>query len=331
MKQITLANTDLSICPIAMGCWGLSGDMTWGPQDEAAGQAAIHAALDLGINFFDTAEMYGNGISEQRLGKALKDKRDQAVIASKPSPDHNRPADLIASCHRTLEYLQTDYLDIYQVHWSPSDVPLAETWGAMQSLRDEGKVRYIGVCNFGPNDLAEITAIEKPATNQIPYSLLARGIEYAVLPACQQLNLGVLCYSPLMLGLLTGKFMDADEVPAGRARSRHFAGTRELARHGEPGCETETFDAINAVRQIASDADIPMADLAIAWVLTREGADCVLVGLRKPDQAKRNIAALNVQLSDDIIQQLNDATETLKATLGTNVDLWQPEEKSRYH
>ncbi|MHB9046056.1 MAG: aldo/keto reductase, partial [Pirellulales bacterium] len=220
MRYTTLPTTEIRVSVVAMGCWALAGDSTWGPQDEAESIEAVHAALDAGINFFDTAEMYGAGLSEQRLGRALVGRRDEAVIASKFNGEHMAPKDVVAACERSLRNLQTDRIDLYQIHWASHTVPLADTWAELLRRRDEGKVRAIGVCNFGAGDLAELLAIGRPVTDQLPYSLLTRAIEYEVLPRCRQRGVGVLCYSPLLLGLLSGKYADADSVPDGRARTR---------------------------------------------------------------------------------------------------------------
>ncbi len=330
MKYMKLHNTDLEISAVAMGCWGLAGDATWGPQDEAESIAAVRAALDAGINFFDTAEMYGDGLSERRLGRGLAKRRDRAVIASKFGPDHNADADLTAACERTLACLQTDYIDLYQIHWASRTVPLEETWDALWKLKDQGKIREIGVCNFGTGNLGDLLALGLPVTNQLPYSLLMRAIEFEILPCCVQEGIGVLCYSPLLLGILTGKYSCADEVPDGRARLRHFSTDRPQARHGEPGCEAETFAALARIREISEQLGRPMSDVALAWLLHQEGVVSVLSGIRNPDQARRNVAAAELTLGDDVLAMLDEATEPVKQALGPNPDLWQGANDSRF-
>jgi len=330
MKTTRLPNTDIDVSVIAMGCWALAGDATWGEQDEDDAAGAVHAAIDQQINFFDTAEMYGNGLSEQRLGNALRGIRKKVVIATKPAPGNMAPRDLIAACERSLNLLQTDYIDLYQLHWPSREVPLDLTWEAMDKLRDQGKVRALGVCNFGVGDLGDLLKFETPATNQLPYNLVSRGIEFEVLPACIEADVGVLCYSPLLLGLLTGKFATPEDVPAGRARMRHYSGKREMSRHGEPGCEAELFSALDEIRGVASDLRMPMSDLAIAWLLHQPGVTSVLAGIRNPDQARLNAAPADIDLSRDVLDHLDDVTEQVRQMLGANPDLWQGASDSRY-
>jgi aryl-alcohol dehydrogenase-like predicted oxidoreductase len=330
MRTTALPTTDLRISVLTMGCWALSGDATWGPQDEQVAIAAVHAALDQGINCFDTAPMYGNGIANRRLGAALKGRRDKAVIADKILPHMMAAKDVVAGCEESLKQLGTDYIDLYQIHWPSRTVPLAETWAAMQKLKDQGKIRALGVSNFGIGDLTDLLALGRPATNQLPYSLITRGIEWEVLPRCRAAGVGVLCYSSLGLSLLTDKYADADEVPIGRARTRHFSSKRALTRHGEPGCEEETFTAINAIRKIARSIGCTMPDLAIAWLLHKPGITSIITGIRTPEQAKFNAAAVNITLAPEQIAELDRVTEPVKQYLGRNLDMWDSTANSRY-
>lgn len=330
MQTTTLPRTDLEVSRVAMGCWALAGDMTWGPQDEAAGIAGIHAALDAGINFFDTAELYGDGISEAMLGKALRGMRDQAIIASKFSPEHAAADDVVAACEQSLKHLETDCIDLYQIHWPSREVPWEETWRALEGLRDGGKVRYLAVSNFGVGDMQDQLKIGVPVSNQLPYNLILQAIEYEILPQCIEHEIGVLCYSPLQHGLLTGKFRTADEVPEGRARSRHFSCERRLTRHGEPGCEQETFATIDRLREISEGLGRTPSDVAMAWLLAQPGVSSVVVGIRNSEQARVNAATADLQLDAATLAELNEASEPVKQTLGRNPDMWEGEEKSRY-
>jgi len=329
MEYRELGKSEIKVSTVAMGCWAIVGDATWGPQDERAAIAAIHAALDEGINLFDTAESYGDGYSEELLGRALQGRRDRAVIASKVSSEHLSRAALLAACEGSLRRLRTNYIDLYQVHWPSRTVPLAETMAAMAELRQQGKIRAIGVCNFASLDMDDLLALGGCATNQLPYSLLARAIEYEVQPKCVAHGIGILPYSPLAQGLLTGKFASADEVPDGRARTRHFAGTRPQTRHGEAGCEAETFAAIARVREIAAGMAQPMASVSLAWLLHQPAVVSVLAGARSPEQIRQNARAAEIKLSPHVVQALSAATEEVKRCLGTNLDLWQPASQSR--
>jgi aryl-alcohol dehydrogenase-like predicted oxidoreductase len=325
----TLGKTDVAVSAVAMGCWALAGDATWGPQEEAESIATVHAALDAGVNLFDTAEGYGGGDSEWVLGRALVGRRDQAVIATKVSRANLSAQQVRQACEESLRRLQTDYIDLYQIHWPSRAVPLAETLEALERLRQEGKVRAFGVCNFGGHDLSELLEIGWVETNQLPYSLLWRAIEYDIRQACVDAGIGILCYSTLAQGLLTGKFSSADEVPDGRARIRLFSSDRPQARHGEPGCEEEMFAALDRIRAICDQVGQPMANVALAWLLQQPGVTSVLAGARSPDQIRQTAQAANLALPPDVVARLAHATEELKLAMGSNPDMWQSTSRFR--
>ena len=322
MEYRKLGRTDIDVSVMALGCWPFAGGVVWGDQDDNVSIATVHAALDAGINFFDTAEGYENGHSERVLGRGLVGRRQEAVIATKVSADHLAPSDLIEACERSLRNLQTDYVDLYQIHWPNWNVPLADTVGALEQLKERGKVRAIGVSNFGIRDLSDLIALTRCETNQLPFSLLWRVIEQRIQPLCLEQGIGIICYSPLAQGLLTGRYASADEVPDGLARTRLYADTRPLAKHGEPGCEVEAFAAVSAIRAIADEIDQPMAEVALAWVRQQPGVTSLLVGARSPDELTRNLPSLQLTLMDDIITRLSAATDEVKAKLGDNPDPW---------
>jgi aryl-alcohol dehydrogenase-like predicted oxidoreductase len=330
MRYTTLPGTDLRVSVIAMGSWALAGDMAWGDQSERDSIAAARAAVDAGITFFDTAPGYGDGLSEQRLGKGLEGLRERVVVATKVGPDAMRAAGVAASVERSLGHLRTDYIDLIQIHWPSREVPIEETMGALESLKRQGKVRAVGISNFGPLDLEAVAAVGTPTTNQLPYSLLSRAIEYEIVPACARAGVGVLCYSPLLWGLLAGSYDSADQVPDGRARSRHFSPARKLIRHQEPGCEQETFQAIHDVRDIAARLGVPMSDLAVAWLLHQPAVTAVLTGIRRPDQAGANARAASLELDAATLAELDRVTLPVKHALGKNPDLWQSGANTRY-
>jgi aryl-alcohol dehydrogenase-like predicted oxidoreductase len=330
MRYTTLPGTDIRVSVIAMGSWALAGDMAWGDQSELDSIDAARAALDAGINFFDTAPGYGDGLSEERLGKGLLGLRDKAVIATKIGPDAMRPESAVASVERSLGHLRTDYIDLLQIHWPHREIPIADTWGALERLREQGKARALGISNYGHRDLEDMARVGKPTTNQLPYSLLARAIEHDIVPACQKHGVGVLCYSPLLWGLLAGTYESADEVPAGRARSRHFGPHRKLIRHTEQGCERETFEALAKLRGVAARLDVAMSELAIAWLLHQPAVTSVLTGIRRPAQAAANARAASIELDATALAELDVITKPVKTALGRNPDLWQSGENSRY-
>jgi len=318
-----LGRSEVEVSTVAMGCWAIVGDATWGPQEEADSVAAIEAALDAGITFFDTAEGYGDGYSEELLGRVLAGRRQRVVIASKVSPANLRAPDVKAACEASLKRLRTDYVDLYQIHWPNPDVPIEETLGALAELKAEGKIRLVGCSNFGPRDLSELLASGRAEVDQLAYSLLWRAIEHEIQPLCVAHGVSILAYSPLAQGLLTGKFRTADEVPEGRARTRHFSSRRPGTRHGEPGAEKETFQAVEAVRAISREIARPMAEVALAWLLSRPAVASVLAGARNADQVRINAAAADLELCPDVLKRLTDATEGLKKRFGANADMWQ--------
>lgn len=330
MRYTTLPGTELRVSVIAMGSWALAGDMAWGEQSEKDSIAAARAAVDVGITFFDTAPGYGDGLSEQRLGKGLSGLRDKVVVATKIGPDAMRGNAVAASVERSLGHLGTDYVDLIQIHWPSRDVPVEETLRALEDLKRQGKVRAIGISNFGPLDLAALLSVATPTTNQLPYSLLSRAIEYDIVPACTRAGVGILCYSPLLWGLLAGTYESADQVPDGRARSRHFSPARKLIRHTEAGCEHETFQALHGVRAIAKRLGVPMSDLAVAWLLHQPGVTGVLTGIRRPEQAGANAKAADLVLDADALAELDRVTQPVKRALGNNPDLWQSGSNSRF-
>lgn len=320
MRYEKLGRTDMRVSVVGLGCWALAGGSVWGDQDERDSLRTIHAALDCGINFFDTAEAYGN--SEEIVGRGLQGKRDQVVLATKASPSHLAPRALMEACEGSLRSLNTEYIDLYQLHWPNREVPIDDTIEALGRLREQGKIRAAGVSNFGAQDLGELLQVGRVEANQVPYNLLWRAVEYSILPLCIGEEIGVMCYSPLAQGLLTGKFRTADDVPEARARSKHFSGDRERARHGGPGFETATFETIRRVEQIADDAGVSMAALSLSWLVHQKGVASVLAGGRRPEQVKQNAAAASLELSPDMLHALDAATRELKQKFGDDADMW---------
>lgn len=322
MQYRKLGNTDITVSEMALGCWPFAGGAYWGDQPEADSAATVHAALDAGINFFDTAEGYEEGESERVLGRALAGRRDRAVIASKVSRKNLGTDDVIVACDRSLKNLGTDYIDLYQIHWPNHDIPLAETVGALQRLKEAGKIRAIGVSNFGVRDLSDMLALSECVTDQLPFSLLWRVIELEIQPLCLERNVGLICYSPLAQGLLTGRYRNADEVPEGLAQSRWYSSTRPAANHDEPGVEAEVFAAIDTLRDLAQEAGMPMAIMALAWVKAQPGVTSYLVGARKPEELAWNLPAVDARLSPEMLARLTATTDAIKAKVIPNPDMW---------
>jgi len=329
MEYFNLGNSGLSVSRIALGCWGFAGGSMWGDQSESDSIDTVSAALDAGINLFETAQGYGNGYSEEVLGKALAANRHRAIIATKIRIPEPSIKGVKLSCEQSLKRLQTDYIDLLQPHWPNRQLPAEVTLQALIKLRQEGKIRAYGLSNYGVGDLSEILRYGNVASNQLPYSLLFRAIEYEVQPLCIQEDIGILCYSTLLHGLLSGKYHTPEEIPDGRARTRHFSSSRAQVRHSEAGCEPEVFAALKKIRQISNNAGHPMALVSVAWVLHQPGVASVLVGARKPDQITQMATVASIQLEDQVITDLSASTERVKQILGTNPDMWMSDSRFR--
>ena len=327
MKYTKLGKTDINVSVMALGCWPFGGIETWGDQDDADSIETVHVALDSGIILFDTAAAYGR--SEEVLGRALKGRRDEAVIATKLGGSQLVGDNLVRACERSLQNLQTDWIDLYQIHWPNWKVPLSETMEALERLKEQGKVRAIGVCNFAKKDLTDLLAIGHIETNQWPFSLMWRCVEREVQPICLENGIGIICYSPLYQGLLTGRYASVDEVPDGLSRTRLYSSGRPNAEHSDTGAEEEAFAALGQIRSISERLGESMANVSLAWVRQQPGVTAMLVGARNPDELKRNLPTVDFVLSKEVIQGLNDATEAVKAKIGANGDMWFSESRMR--
>ena len=329
MRYTRLGNSDIEVSIIALGCWPFGGVFAWGEQDDDDSIATVHAALDAGINFFDTAEGYDKGKSEQVLGEGLRGRRHEAVIATKLIGNSLHPAAMPAACERSLRLLQTDYIDLYQIHWPNHDIPLSDSIGGLQRLQEQGKVRAIGVSNFGPLDLSEAAAAGQIVTNQVNFSLLWRVIEREIKPLCEDLDVGILCYSSLAQGLLTGRYTTIEEVPDYLKRTRWYSCALPDTKHEEEGCESEIFAALPEIRALADSLNTTMACLSMAWLLQQGGVTSILVGARKPEEVSWNLPALDLTLDEATLNQLADITEPVKDKLGDNADMWFSESRMR--
>ena len=323
MRYTKLGSTDINVSRMALGCWPFAGGRVWGTQQDADSIAAVHSALDNGVNFFDTAEGYDDDSnSEEVLGRALLGRRDSAVVATKVSANNLHPDDVIAHCEASLRRLQTDYIDLYQIHWPNRDVLVADSMSALLKLEEAGKIRAIGVCNFGVSDLGDILECGAVVTDQLPYNLLWRAIEFEIQPMCVERGVGLVLYSPLAQGMLAGRYANADEVPPGLSRSRHFSGEREMAIHGEDGQEQLTFEAIGKVKEIADSVGEHPALLSLAWLLRQPGVESLLVGARNADEVQLNLRAFEYDIAEEVEAELTSATDSLKSALGSNPDMW---------
>lgn len=313
--------TDLMTSQLVYGCWGLSG--AFGAQDERDSLEALRTAYDEGINFFDAAEVYGAGYSEQLLGRALGDIRDKIIISTKVSPGHLAPAELQAACERSLKNLNTSYIDLYLIHWPSREIPLAETIGALQQLQSAGKIRYYGVSNFGRNDLTSALELGTVSADQLGYNLLFRAIEDEILPLCQEKNVPVMAYSSLMQGLLSGKYKNLGQFPEGRKDTRFFDSRKHhCPQHNEHGAEAEVDNALEQIQQIVESCALSMPELAVGWLKAQAGVGGILVGTRNAEQSRNLRKLIGVKLDAHLLESLTQATNELKSKLGTNPDMW---------
>ena len=330
MNYNYLGKTNIKVSEFALGCWPFAGGSVWGTQDKSDSISTVHAALDNGINFFDTAEGYNDDYhSESILGEALVNRRNRSVIATKISPPNLLPQKIEEACNNSLKRLSTDYIDLYQIHWPNHDINMEDSINELNKLVDKGKIRSLGVCNFGVDDLNEILNFGVFSTDQLPYNLLWRPIEEEILPECKKNNIGIICYSPLAQGLLTGRYRNADEVPNGISRSRLFNKNRPLSNHDDEGCENEVFKCINKIQEIAKTLGENSAKISLSWVRQQSNITSLLVGARNTKELEMNLSAFEYDLSTELIKELSDLTNNVKLYLGKNPDMWKSDNRMR--
>ncbi|MFL2648510.1 MAG: aldo/keto reductase [SAR202 cluster bacterium] len=330
MNYNYLGKTNIKVSEFALGCWPFAGGSVWGTQDKSDSISTVHAALDNGINFFDTAEGYNDDYhSESILGEALVNIRNRSVIATKISPPNLLPQKIEEACNNSLKRLSTDYIDLYQIHWPNHDINMEDSINELNKLVDKGKIRSLGVCNFGVDDLNEILNLGVFSTDQLPYNLLWRPIEEEILPECKNNDIGIICYSPLAQGLLTGRYKNAAEVPDGISRSRLFNKNRPLSNHDDEGCENEVFKCINKIQEIAKTLGENSAKISLSWVRQQSNITSLLVGARNTKELEMNLSAFEYDLSTEIIKELSDLTNNVKLYLGKNPDMWKSDNRMR--
>lgn len=302
MDTVTLGVTGLEVTPVAYGTWQFGGD--WGEVDEEAAVAAIQRAHQLGVNFFDTAQAYGFGTSEQILGRALADRlrtdRDAIAIATKGGlridEDEgllrdSSPAWLRRGVEESLANLGVDHIDLYQLHWPDPGTPFEETGGALRELIDEGKVRHVGVSNFSAEQMARLGRTIRVETLQPPYHLFRREIEAEALPYCREHDVGVLVYGPLAHGLLGGAMDEETAFPDDDWRSK------------SPVFQHDSFErnlgVVRRLGELAAERGATVSQLAIAWTLANPAVHVAIVGARGLDHIEESVAAAEVELSPE--------------------------------
>ena len=339
MEHRKSGKSGLELAVLGLGCWPFGGGKYWGGQDQKDVNDVVKAAVELGINYFDTAEAYNDGESEKSLGLAIKGvPRDKTIIGTKISPSNTEAETLIAHCEQSLQRLGTDYIDLYMVHWPITRKAIAhftdeqiavpkvdQAFAALRKLKEQGKIRFIGVSNFAPNKLKEALDTETEIViNELPYNLLCRAIESEILPQCVERRVGVLGYMVLLQGILADIYPTLDDVPTWQRRTRHFDSRKcKEVRHGEDGAEVETNAALAAIRTIARDYGMSMPEIAIKWAIANPAITCVLAGSRNVKELKANVEAVEKPLPQEAVAKLNQATDKLKRKLGTSFDYYE--------
>ena len=318
MQSRRLGQSDIHLSAIIMGTWQ-TGKSMWTGIDDAHSEKAIQAAMDAGVTTFDTAEVYGNGHSEKVLGKAIGNQRNKVQILSKVFSNHLKYDQVITACNRSLKNLDTDYLDLYQIHWPPGSfgakpVPLEETMQALVDLKDQGKIRAIGVSNFSLDQLKEVSALGPIDSLQPPYSLLWRHVETDTLAWCWEKGITILAYSPMAQGLLTGKFGPDHQFEKGDHRSSN--------RLFQPDIYPLVQRALDELRPISASKGITMAQLALAWVVAKPGV-CAIAGARNPEQSADNAQAAEVAFSTAELEEMDRISRTVTDLLDTSPVQWK--------
>lgn len=336
MELRSLGNSDVKISPVTFGAWAIGGWM-WGGSEERDSIDAIHASIDAGVTSIDTAAIYGQGFSEELVAKAIKGRRDKVQILTKCgmrwddprgsdawqtqnnagepiTVTRNSKADSIAhECEQSLRRLGVDVIDVYQIHWPDLTTPIEESIEAMYKLQKAGKVRAIGVSNYNLKQISTADTWLKEhgsvlASHQPPYSVINRGIEKEVLPYCRQMNIGIVCYSPMERGLLTGKYGPEHKFPAGDHRANYKA--------FRPDVRQAVQAALAQVKPIADRHKASFAQLIVNWTFSEPGITAALVGARNAEQATHNAGAMAFTLSDVERQQIRAAFSPAAELMG---------------
>jgi aryl-alcohol dehydrogenase-like predicted oxidoreductase len=327
MKYRTLGNSDLQISTITFGAWAAGGWM-WGGTDQNDAVAAIRRSIELGVTTIDTAPVYGFGLSEEIVGEAIKGHRNnvqiltkfgmrwegsQGTLAMESEDAKGNPLkiykyagkeSIIHECEASLKRMGTDYIDLYQIHWPDVTTPIEETMEAVADLLKAGKIRAAGVSNYSVEQLDTARKVVNIASNQVPYSMVTRGIEQDLVPYCLNHNVGILAYSPLQRGLLTGKMSPDQKFASGdhRAGMSHF----------KPENIERTQQFLEQLKPIAAEKQATLSQLVIQWTIHQPGITAALVGARNAKQAEENAAAAIIQLNTEELGLISDYVNELE-------------------
>ncbi|MDW5266524.1 MULTISPECIES: aldo/keto reductase [Acidobacteriaceae] len=309
MDKKQLGNSDLHLSPIGFGAWAIGGGdwaFSWGPQDDNDSIAAIHKAIDHGINWIDTAAVYGLGHSEEVVGKAIKSASRKPYVFTKCAMVWDEKREITNSLKQirrevedSLRRLQVEVIDLYQIHWPKPDEDLEEGWTVMADLQREGKVRWIGVSNFSVSQMERAAKIAPITSNQPPYSMINRSVEAEILPFCQKNNIGVINYAPMHSGLLTGA-MSKERVAAFPADDFR----RNAKNYQEPQLSRNLAIA-DFLKSIASRHGVSAGVIAIAWTLHHPAITAAIVGGRNAKQVEGVAPAINFRLTEAEFSEIN--------------------------
>lgn len=317
MKKRPLGLSEVQITPIIMGTWQ-AGKKAWVGIEDEESIKAIRAAFEAGITTIDTAEVYGEGHSERIVARALADVRERAVYASKVFANHLKYDLVIEACDRSLKNLQTDYIDLYQIHWPSGSfkseiVPIEETMSALNKLKEQGKIRAIGVSNFSRPQLEEAAQYGRIDSLQPPYSLFWRQIETDTMPYCLENNISILAYSSLAQGLLTGKFGPNHQFAEGdhRAKNKLFQGENYQRAQ----------KALQQLHLIAERNQCSLAQLSLAWLIAQPQTNAI-AGARNAEQAVANAKAAEIRLSESELHEIDQIGRQVSDYLDADPVMW---------
>ena len=318
MQLRKLGQSDVQISSIIMGLWQAGKEMWVGIDDKETTQA-IRAAFEAGITTFDTAEAYGKGHSERILASATSDIRNKLVYATKVFANHLKYDQVLESCDRSLKNLQTDYIDLYQIHWpsgscGTKQVPIEETMRAMNELKEQGKIREIGLSNFSRNQIEEASRYGDIQSLQPPYSILWRHAEKNEIPYCAENGVSILAYSSMAQGILTGKFKEGHRFEKGDHRSKN----RLLGQ----GYFERVQKALDKLHPIAGRNNISLGQLALCWVITHPNT-CAIAGVRNREQVLQNSKAADMMLPVDDMDEIDEISSSVTDLLDDNPVMWE--------
>ena len=307
MQKRTLGNQGLVVSELGLGCMGMS--EFYGTADEDESIASIHRAIELGVTFLDTADMYGPFTNERLVGRAITDRRDQVTLATKFGNEraedgtrlgvNGKPEYVHKACDASLERLGVDHIDLYYQHRVDPDTPVEETWGAMRELVEAGKVRYLGISEAAPETIRRAHEIHPITALQTEYSLWSRDVEDEILPTVRELGIGFVAYSPLGRGFLTGQIQRFEDLPEGDFR------------RSSPRFQGENFhknlELVDRVKEIANEKGVAASQFALAWLL-HQGEDIVPIpGTKRRKYLEENVAAVGITLTDEELKRIEEA------------------------